>query len=69
MSKVQGQGCAQFISPKINFNNVRFDPCDLPEQTPVEPVPEPLTILGAGTAVAFGTSFKRKLAKAKSKKK
>ena len=32
-------------------------------------VPEPLTILGAGTAVAFGTSFKRKLAKAKSKKK
>ena len=64
-----GQGCAQFISPKINFNNVRFDRCDLPEQTPVEPVPEPLTILGAGTAVAFGTSFKRKLAKAKSKKK
>ena len=69
MSKVQGQGCAQFISPKINFNNVRFDRCDLPEQTPVEPVPEPLTIFGAGTAVAFGTSFKRKLAKAKSKKK
>ncbi|WP_082162489.1 PEP-CTERM sorting domain-containing protein [Crocosphaera watsonii] len=26
-------------------------------------VPEPLTILGAGTAVAFGASFKRKLAK------
>ncbi len=30
-------------------------------------VPEPLTILGAGTAVAFGTSFKRKLSKAKKK--
>ncbi|MDJ0661811.1 MAG: PEP-CTERM sorting domain-containing protein [Crocosphaera sp.] len=29
------------------------------------PVPEPLTILGAGTAIAFGTGFKRKLAKAK----
>ncbi|MGK7954824.1 MAG: PEP-CTERM sorting domain-containing protein [Crocosphaera sp.] len=28
-------------------------------------VPEPLTILGAGTAVAFGTGFKRKLGKAK----
>ena len=30
-------------------------------------VPEPLTILGAGTAIAFGTTFKRKLAKAKKK--
>ncbi len=28
-------------------------------------VPEPLTILGAGTAIAFGTTFKRKLAKSK----
>ena len=26
-------------------------------------VPEPLTILGAGTAIAFGGAFKRKLAK------
>lgn len=33
----------------------------------IQVVPEPLTILGAGTAVAFGTSFKRKLAKAKKK--
>lgn len=30
-------------------------------------VPEPLTILGAGTAIAFGTAFKRKLSKAKKK--
>ncbi len=30
-------------------------------------VPEPLTILGAGAAVAFGTGFKRKLGKAKKK--
>ena len=29
-------------------------------------VPEPLTILGAGGAVAFGATFKRKLSKAKS---
>jgi hypothetical protein len=27
------------------------------------PVPEPLTMLGAGAAVAFGASFKRRLAK------
>ena len=32
-----------------------------------EPVPEPLTILGASTAVAFGTNFKRKLTKNKKK--
>ena len=30
-------------------------------------VPEPLTILGAGVAIAFGATFKRKLAKAKKK--
>ena len=28
-----------------------------------QPIPEPLTILGAGTAVAFGAAFKRKLRK------
>ena len=35
--------------------------------TNVAPIPEPLTILGAGTAIAFGTGFKRKLGKAKKK--
>ena len=30
-------------------------------------VPEPFTILGTGTAIAFGAGFKRKLAKAKKK--
>ena len=30
-------------------------------------VPEPLTILGSGTALAFGTVLKRKIAKAKKK--
>ena len=34
----------------------------------VEAVPEPLTILGAGTAIAFGTAFKRKFSKNKKKK-
>ncbi|EAZ91910.1 PEP-CTERM sorting domain-containing protein [Crocosphaera chwakensis] len=29
-----------------------------------KPVPEPLTILGAGAAISFGTAFKRKLGKA-----
>lgn len=33
-----------------------------------QPVPEPLTILGAGTAIAFGGAFKRKLAKNSKKK-
>lgn len=40
-----------------NFNNadaLRID---------VTPVPEPLTVLGAGTAVGFGAFFKRRLAK------
>lgn len=32
-----------------------------------EPIPEPLTILGSATAIAFGASFKSKLAKAKKK--
>ncbi|EHJ14700.1 PEP-CTERM sorting domain-containing protein [Crocosphaera watsonii] len=32
-----------------------------------EVVQEPLTILGTGTAIAFGAGFKRKLAKAKKK--
>ncbi len=30
-------------------------------------VPEPITILGAGTAIAFGAGFKRKIGKAKKK--
>ncbi len=42
----------------VGIDNIEFD---------VSVVPEPLTILGAGTAIAFGTGFKRKLAKAKKK--
>ncbi|MGK7961376.1 PEP-CTERM sorting domain-containing protein [Crocosphaera sp.] len=33
-----------------------------------EPVPEPLTILGAGAAISFGAGFKRKLGKNNKKK-
>ncbi|ACK73487.1 hypothetical protein PCC7424_5137 [Gloeothece citriformis PCC 7424] len=33
----------------------------------VEPVPEPLTMLGAATAISLGASFKRKLAKKQEK--
>lgn len=56
----------------VSTLNIRFD------HTGLEPgnanainisttgvVPEPLTILGAGTAIAFGGAFKRKLAKKK----
>ncbi|EAZ91422.1 PEP-CTERM sorting domain-containing protein [Crocosphaera chwakensis] len=35
----------------------------------VNAVPEPLTILGAGSAIGFGVSFKRKLANRKNKTK
>ena len=38
-----------------------------PDRFEVQQVPEPLTILGSGTAIAFGTYFKRKSAKANKK--
>ncbi|MDJ0510304.1 MAG: PEP-CTERM sorting domain-containing protein [Crocosphaera sp.] len=46
-----GTSIYQDSSPNINLSSV----------------PEPLTILGAATAVAFGTGFKRKLAQTKKK--
>ena len=54
------------------FNNIyssyNAGPMDLAAVVTVtQPIPEPLTILGAGTAIAFGAGFKRKLAKAKKK--
>ncbi|WP_241392545.1 PEP-CTERM sorting domain-containing protein [Rippkaea orientalis] len=39
-----------------------------PTGTPVGVVPEPLTILGAGTALEFSTTFKRKLTQKKANK-
>ncbi len=40
---------------------------ELLAEATAEAVPEPLTILGAGTAIGFGSLFKRKLAKADKK--
>ena len=43
---------------EVNFDNV---------QLTATSVPEPLTILGTGTAIAFGAGFKRKVGKVKKK--
>lgn len=51
-------------------NEEEPQPCGYPDEPirfTVTPVPEPLTVLGTGTAIVFGTVFKRKLAKAKKK--
>ncbi|MDJ0845014.1 PEP-CTERM sorting domain-containing protein [Crocosphaera sp.] len=49
------------------FNNIypRYNAGPMDLAAVVKPVPEPLTILGTGTAIAFGTGFKRQLGKAK----
>ena len=44
---------AGFVSEPYNPANWSLTP---------KSVPEPLTILGAGAAIGFGTAFKRKLA-------
>lgn len=51
----------------INFAVTENNDGFLLKKVDVSAVPEPLTILGAGTAIAFGAKFKRKLAKAKKK--
>lgn len=60
-----------FSNPLDNSLLSGFDPETEPAFTvnvyPTGVVPEPLTILGAGTAIAFGASFKSKLAKARKK--
>ncbi len=53
----------QTFSGTVSFS---YNPT-ISSQFTVEVVPEPLTILGAGTAIVFGASFKRKLVKAKKK--
>ena len=59
------------LSPVDSFWSRNSDDINLRPQLKldfdVQPVPEPLTILGAGTAIAFGAGFKRKLAKVKKK--
>ena len=47
----------------VNPTLVSLDPGDPLIYAEVTAVPEPLTILGAATAVGFGASFKRRLAK------
>ncbi len=60
-------GILNFIndSGAIDFNNEVSEIAI--SNLEISVVPEPLTILGAGTALAFGTTFKRKLGKAKNR--
>ncbi|MDJ0659316.1 MAG: PEP-CTERM sorting domain-containing protein [Crocosphaera sp.] len=73
----------QYLSSTLSLSGVTFD--DLQLYTPtsfadgviplavddvmISAVPEPLTILGTATAIAFGTQFKRKLNQSQKKKK
>jgi hypothetical protein len=50
-----GQGCAQFISPKINFNDVRFERCSLPEGDDKQQHKNIATV--GGKAVGSGAGF------------
>ena len=53
---------------ELGYAGSTIDAPPAPTHVP-EDVPEPLTILGAATAAAFGASFKRRLAKAKGNQK
>lgn len=60
-----GQGCTQFIGGAIVQNDVRWNRCAPTSGS--EAIPEPLTIMGVGTALGFGTFFKREFAKKRKK--
>ncbi|EAZ88408.1 hypothetical protein CY0110_06399 [Crocosphaera chwakensis CCY0110] len=65
--------CPQFVTGLIDNVFVYDEALSSSEITAIREngfgvVPEPLTILGTGTAVAFGTGFKRKLAQKKANK-
>lgn len=47
------------------LGNVQFNNTTVSYNGSITAVPEPLTILGASTAIAFGASFKNKLSKTK----
>ncbi|MFN9174079.1 MAG: PEP-CTERM sorting domain-containing protein [Synechocystis sp.] len=59
-----------FSAPPFVTGAANFGPEDseLPINFSASIVPEPLTLLGAGTAMGFGSFFKRKLAKTKNNK-
>lgn len=56
-----------YDSPIIGLRLTSKDKFNGPDYKVVGAVPEPLTMLGAGTALGFGTFFKRKLAKKQQK--
>ncbi|MDJ0843253.1 PEP-CTERM sorting domain-containing protein [Crocosphaera sp.] len=53
-----------FLNPPFDFNGAPNGK-DVSHISIYKSVPEPLTILGAGAAISFGTAFKRKLGLAK----
>lgn len=57
-----GQGCAQFVgSTVLHTSNSRFNKCSFSvAHKEVEPVPEPLTILGTVAALGMGYGIKRR---------
>ena len=62
-----GSGGLQFynVSPPVGY--IPDNPLGYQTLLRNQTLPEPLTILGAGTAITFGASIKRKLAKGKKK--
>lgn len=73
INDINFSGCARFRFGGVSCNNNLQGQNDrstfavATPVTPVTPVPEPLTILGTGTAILFGAGFKHKLTKAKKK--
>ncbi|MDJ0598195.1 MAG: PEP-CTERM sorting domain-containing protein [Crocosphaera sp.] len=73
----------RYLSSTLSLSGVTFDELQLftpkafadgviplaIDDVTISPVPEPITILGTATAIAFGTQFKRKLNQSKKKKK
>jgi len=52
----------------IGFENLGLEDSELPISFSASTIPEPLTILGAGIAMGFGSFFKRQLTKTKNNK-
>ena len=64
--KVGSVAAADFAAPSVNDLNLPGNQFN--QVVEIQAVPEPLTLLGAGTAMAFGAFFKRKLKASKSSK-